>query len=146
MGCLVRIAMNRRRGQVAVRNGTLSGYTIHILEHAARSGEWTEASHSDPQEELAAPPAAAAPAPMPCNFSPTFLFTSKNLATQRSMQTLSPLFRSPSAYLGLMHLVWHELRRHGEIEPCKATLNALCSLDNLVEDICYHVESKAALA
>lgn len=48
-----------------------------------------------------APPPAAAPTF--CIFSPTFLFTSKNFDTQRSIQTLSPLLRSPSAYRGLMH-------------------------------------------
>lgn len=40
---------------------------------------------------------------MLCSFSPTRLFTSKNFDTQRSMQTLSPLFKSPSAYRVLMH-------------------------------------------
>lgn len=42
-------------------------------------------------------PPACAFAPICCIFSPTFLLTSKNFATQRSTQTLSPLFRSPSA-------------------------------------------------
>ena len=57
--------------------------------------------HSDPN--ALCDPAPPALAPNACSFSPTFLFTSKNLATQRSMQTLSPLLRSPSAYRVLMH-------------------------------------------
>jgi hypothetical protein len=49
------------------------------------------------------PPALAAP--LLCNFSPTFFCTSLNLATHLSMQTLSPLFKSPSAYRVLIHLL-----------------------------------------
>jgi len=49
------------------------------------------------------PPAPPAAVPMVCNFSPIFLFASKNLATHRSMQTLSPLLRSPSKYRWLIH-------------------------------------------
>jgi hypothetical protein len=61
------------------------------------------------------PDACAAP-PIVDMRSPTTLLTSKNLAEHRSMQTASPLSRSPSAYrcdvgLGWMHLVWHELTR-----------------------------------
>ena len=55
------------------------------------------------------PGPAPAAAPTACIFSPTLLLTSKNLATQRSMQTLSPLLRSPSAYRVLMHFAWQEL-------------------------------------
>ena len=61
------------------------------------------------------PDACAAP-PIVDMRSPTTLLTSKNLAEHRSMQTASPLRRSPSAYrcdegLGWMHLVWHEETR-----------------------------------
>jgi hypothetical protein len=42
------------------------------------------------------PPPACAPCAALCIFSLTFIFTSKNLATHRSMHTLSPLFRSAS--------------------------------------------------
>ena len=61
------------------------------------------------------PDACAAP-PIVDILSPTTLLTSKNFAEHRSMQTASPLRRSPSAYrweegLGWMHLVWHELTR-----------------------------------
>jgi hypothetical protein len=57
-----------------------------------------------------APAAPLAFAPTLCNRSPTFLFASKNLATHRSMQTLSPLLRSPSVYRVLIHLAWHVLK------------------------------------
>lgn len=39
----------------------------------------------------------------PCIFSETLMLTSKNLATQRSRQTDSPLFRSASRYSAGMH-------------------------------------------
>jgi hypothetical protein len=55
-------------------------------------------------------PVAPAFAPTLCNRSPTFLFASKNLATHRSMQTLSPLLSSPSVYRVLTHFVWHVLK------------------------------------
>jgi len=42
------------------------------------------------------PPPPCLPAASLCIFSDTFMFTSKNLATHRSMQTLSALFRSGS--------------------------------------------------
>ena len=64
-------------------------------------------------ECLYKPKAPVAPlvfAPTLCNRSPTFLFASKNLATHRSMQTLSPLLRSPSVYRVLIHLAWHVLK------------------------------------
>lgn len=86
-------------------------------------------------------PDAWAFAPAVCSFSPTFLLTSKYLATQRSMQTLSPLFKSPSAYRGEMHLAWHDL--------CTCVSGA-ASLDykrrmgprhNAVEYVCNHFQS-----
>jgi hypothetical protein len=45
------------------------------------------------------------PALLLCNFSPTFFCTSLNFATHLSMHTPSPLFKSVSAYRGLMHLL-----------------------------------------
>jgi len=61
-----------------------------------------------------APPNIAPPPPRPCAspciFSLTFTLTSKNLATQRSRQTDSPLFRSASRYVGSMHLELQDLR------------------------------------
>ena len=50
-------------------------------------------------------PGVALAAPRLCSFSPTFFCTSLNLATHLSMQTLSPLFKSASAYRALMHLL-----------------------------------------
>ena len=55
-------------------------------------------------------PVVPAFAPTLCNRSPTFLFASKNLATHRSMQTLSPLLSSPSVYRVLTHFAWHVLK------------------------------------
>lgn len=53
------------------------------------------------------PPIAPPPAPFcaasPCIFSLTLRLTSKNLLTQRSRHTLSPLLRSGSRYSGGMH-------------------------------------------
>lgn len=60
-------------------------------------------NHSDVNELPA--PLACAPAPICCIFSPTFLLTSKNLATQRSTQTLSPLLSSASVKRVPIHFV-----------------------------------------
>lgn len=49
------------------------------------------------------PPCLAAASP--CIFSLTLMLTSKNLETQRSRQTDSPLFNSPSRYSGGMHFL-----------------------------------------
>jgi len=76
--------------------------------------QWTRASRKWLVAQcLYKPNAPVAPlvfAPTPCNRSPTFLFASKNLATHRSTQTLSPLLRSPSVYRVLIHLAWHVLK------------------------------------
>jgi hypothetical protein len=47
----------------------------------------------------------------PCIFSLTLTLTSKNLETQRSRHTDSPLFRSASRYDVSMHFAEHDLRR-----------------------------------
>ena len=41
--------------------------------------------------------------------TPSARLTSKNLAVHRSIQTPSPLFKSPSKYFSEMHFIWHEL-------------------------------------
>ena len=55
------------------------------------------------------PPCFAAASP--CIFSETLTLTSKNLLTQRSRQTDSPLLRSASRYDVSMHFAEQDLRR-----------------------------------
>ena len=58
----------------------------------------------------------------PCIFSETLTFTSKNLLTQRSRQTDSPLFRSDSRYCAGMHfLVQVSTSLHGVVVSLHAT-------------------------
>ena len=84
-----------------------------------------------------APPACAF-APMACIFSPTFLFTSKNFATQRSTQTLSPLLSSGSAYLVPMHFVWHDLKYESAV--CSEIVIYSYERDESVKHVRDHVE------
>lgn len=51
------------------------------------------------------------PCASPCIFSLTLTLTSKNLDTQRSRQTDSPLFRSASRYAVSTHFAEQDLRR-----------------------------------
>lgn len=56
-------------------------------------------------------PPPCLPCASPCIFSLTFTLTSKNLDTQRSRQTDSPLLRSASRYDVSMHFAEQDLRR-----------------------------------
>jgi hypothetical protein len=62
-----------------------------------------------PPPNMPAPPCL--PWASPCIFSLTLTLTSKNLDTQRSRHTDSPLFRSASRYDASMHFAEHDLRR-----------------------------------
>ena len=65
-----------------------------------------------PNPPIPPPPAPPFCAASPCIFSLTLRLTSKNLLTQRSRHTLSPLLRSGSRYSGGMHLAvqdWESL-------------------------------------
>jgi len=57
------------------------------------------------------PPPPCFPCASPCIFSLTLTLTSKNLDTQRSRQTDSPLLRSASRYDVSMHLDVQDLTR-----------------------------------
>lgn len=64
-----------------------------------------------PPPNMPPPPPPCFPCASPCIFSLTLTLTSKNLDTQRSRQTDSPLLRSASRYDVSMHLDVQDLTR-----------------------------------
>lgn len=85
---------------------------LHFLPYSARASAALLHQHNrfasllypniDPPPPIAPPCLCCA---SPCIFSDTFTFTSKNLATQRSRHTDSPLLRSASRYWFGIHFL-----------------------------------------